>query len=108
MVVKVFTRPAGMTEGERRSISVCASPVGTPDVSESDVAVTLSTPALRVDVAKVDGRISFRDPSGRLVLREKGGLDNSSRPRRATFEGMGDAAFYGGGYNGHENCLWIL
>lgn len=71
MVVKVFTRPAGMTEGERRSISVCASPVGTPDVSESDVAVTLSTPALRVDVAKVDGRISFRDPSGRLVLRER-------------------------------------
>lgn len=102
MVVKVFTRPAGMTEGERRSISVCASPVGTPDVSESDVAVTLSTPALRVDVAKVDGRISFRDPSGRLVLREKGGLDNSSRPRRATFEGMGDAAFYGGGYNGQR------
>ena len=101
-VVKVFTRAAGDDTPERRSISVCASPVGEFSVSEEEYALVLKTGATTVTVAKADCRIGFSDKSGRVVLSEKEGLDNSSAPRMVSFEGMNDAAFYGGGYNGRR------
>lgn len=101
-VVKVFTRVSGDATPERRSISVCASPAGEFSVSEDGDALVLSTAATTLTVAKADCHISFSDKSGRVVLREKSGLDNSASPRMASFEGMNDAAFYGGGYNGRR------
>lgn len=101
-VVKVFTRVAGDDTPERRSISVSASPVGEFSVSEGGDALVLSTEGTVVTVAKTDCHISFSDNSGRVVLCEKDGLDNSAAPRMASFEGMNDAAFYGGGYNGRR------
>ena len=101
-VVKVFTRASGDDTPERRSISVSASPVGEFSVSEDGAALVLSTEATTVTVAKADCRISFSDKSGRVVLREKDGLDNSAASRMVSFEGMNDAAFYGGGYNGRR------
>lgn len=101
-VIKVFTRPAGETQGERRSISVYASPEADFSVSETDVAIILETSATKAVVAKSDCHIEFEDMAGNSVLREKGGLDNSGATRRISFDAMGDRAFYGGGYNGQR------
>lgn len=101
-VVKVFPRISGDDTPERRSISVSAAPSGAFSVSETDDALVLSTEGTRVTVTKADCRISFMDKSGRVILCEKDGLDNSASPRMASFEGMNDAAFYGGGYNGRR------
>lgn len=99
-VVKVFPRANGDNTPERRSISVYAAPEGSFSVSEDDDNIVLRTSATAVTVSKADCRVSFSDMAGRTVLREKNGLDNSRSPRTASFEGMNDEAFYGGGYNG--------
>lgn len=99
-VVKVFPQKNGESASERRSITVCAEPQGSFDVAEEADRIVLSTAATSVSVNRADCRLEFSDISGRTVLKEKNGLDNSTVPRTASFEGMGDAAFYGGGYNG--------
>ncbi len=99
-VVKVFPRANGDNTPERRSISVYAAPEGSFSVSEDDDNIVLRTSATAVTVSKADCRVSFSDMAGHTVLREKNGLDNSRSPRTASFEGMNDEAFYGGGYNG--------
>lgn len=101
-VVKVFPRANGDNTPERRSISVYASPQGNFSVSEEGGNLVLRTSATVVTVAKANCHVSFSDNSGKLVLREKNGLDNSMAPRTASFEGMNDEAFYGGGYNGQR------
>lgn len=101
-VVKVFPRANGDNTPERRSISVYASPQGNFSVTEEGDAIVLRTAATVVSVAKANCHVSFHDLSGKLVLREKYGLDNSAAPRTASFEGMDDEAFYGGGYNGQR------
>lgn len=99
-VIKVFTRLAGDTTPERRSITVFASPEGNFTVSEDSENLYLSTAATTVTVSKENCRASFADRSGKTILSEKNGLDNFTLPRTASFEGMHDEAFYGGGYNG--------
>ena len=101
-VIKVFTLPAGSTATERRSISVCAVPECEFGVEETPETIRLTTDALTVSVNRADCKVEFIGPDGTTVLREDGGLDNSAIPRRISFEGMGDAAFYGGGYNGQR------
>lgn len=101
-VIKVFTRRNGDQTPERRSISVYASPAGDFSVAEEGDNLVLRTPATIVSVAKADCHVSFSDASGRLILREKNGLDNTASPRTASFEGMNEEAFYGGGYNGQR------
>lgn len=101
-IVKVFTRVTGDDTPERRSISVCASPQGNFAVTEQTDAIVLNTGAIVVTVDKTDCHICFADKAGKVILREKDGLDNSVAPRMASFEGMNDAAFYGGGYNGRR------
>ena len=96
----VFPRANGDNTPERRSISVYAAPEGSFSVSEDDDNIVLRTSATAVTVSKADCRVSFSDMAGHTVLREKNGLDNSRSPRTASFEGMNDEAFYGGGYNG--------
>ena len=111
-VIKVFTRFSGTVRDERRSISVSASPEGKFTVADKGDALELSTGDVTVNIAKADCRVTFRDAAGTDVLREKEGLDNSTFPRRVSFEGMQDRAFYGGGYNGkridHNNQVLTM
>lgn len=99
-VVKVFPLMSGDTTPERGSISVSAIPESAFIVSDEAERLVLRTAATVVYVDKQSCHVSFADISGKTVLAEKNGLDNSSLPRIATFEGMNDGAFYGGGYNG--------
>lgn len=101
-VIKVFTQPNGDTEGERRSITVCAEADGYFSVSEHDDCLVITTSATRVELDKSNCSLSFYDQDGRLRLSEDGGLDNSGTTRKVTFDAMGDVAFYGGGYNGQR------
>ncbi len=101
-VIKVFTRINGQSRPERRSISVCALPEGNLTATDCGDHIELSTGTVTVSVSKADSRVTFADASGNVKLREEGGLDNSTFPRTVSFEGMGDRAFYGGGYNGRR------
>lgn len=100
-VIKVFTVFNGTAAvNERRSITVNVQPGGAFSVSEGDEDLRISDGTVILSVKKEDCRITFYDEEGREMLRERGGLNNSTFPRTVTFEGMGDRAFYGGGYNG--------
>ena len=99
-VVKVFPRLHGDAIAERRSISVAATPHGAFAAEEKDDYIEFSTNGITLRVARNDCRLTFTDKAGHIVLKEASGLDNSRQPRTATFEAMGDEAFYGGGYNG--------
>lgn len=99
-VIKVFNHIKGRPATERPSISVYATPDADFTVDETDDAILLVTASTIVTIAKADARISFSSDEGNVVLREKEGLDNSSFPRRISFDAMNDGAFYGGGYNG--------
>ncbi len=100
--VKVFSRIKGDDTAERKSIAVCATPDCDFNIAEAEGKIILSTASLTVTVDKADSRVSFADANGHTLLSEKGGLDNSARPRTVSFEGMGDTAFYGAGYNGRR------
>lgn len=99
-VFKVFTLPSGSNAEERRSISVCSQPDCSFSVSENADAIVIGTSESRVSVRRSDARVEFADANGNVRLLERGGLNNSALPRRIDFDGMDDAAFYGGGYNG--------
>lgn len=101
-VIKVFTRINGDDSVERRSIAVSAVPEGSFTVEENDDCIKLSTRSTTVTVSKSDCHVEFSDISGKTVLKEKDGLDNSALPRTVSFDAMGDEAFYGGGYNGQR------
>lgn len=105
MTVKVLTTYDAMPGTERESLSVCAQPECEFEVSETGDAIVLATPGLQVSVERAGGRVAFADNAGNLILREEEGMDNSMLPRRASFAGMGDRAFYGGGYNGRGTNL---
>ena len=99
-VVKVFSYIEGSRADERRSISVNAVAEGSFNIHDAGDKVLFSTGGVIAEVSKADSKIRFTDNSGKVILAERGGLDNSTVPRRISFDGMGDRAFYGGGYNG--------
>ncbi len=101
-IVKVFTSVDADDTPERRSMAVSASPEAQFDVSETDTEIILTCAAVIARISKSDAHVTFLNKSGRIMLAEDAGLDNSARPRMATFRGMGDEAFYGGGYNGQR------
>ncbi len=101
-VIKVTTRTAGDNRSERKSLAVSAIPEVSFTVTDNNDAIVIVTGGTKVGISRADCRVSFSDASGNIVLSEKTGLDNSSYPRSVTFNGMNDAAFYGGGYNGQR------
>lgn len=112
-VIKVFTLKNGLYETERPSISVI--PIDSEDyalvkpesfnaeLKDDYLSVTVDgTERLRVDKASM--LISFLDNEGNVSLKELNGLLNNPGNIQASFDGMGDDGFYGGGYNGkHVN-----
>jgi alpha-D-xyloside xylohydrolase len=80
-------------------------------VVEKKGKVRLSTPALAAEVSLLSGEITFLDPAGKILLREKEGggknfiatnVDNENAYKISqVFESPDDEAFYGLG--GHQN-----
>ena len=93
-VVKVFSYIEGSRADERRSISVNAVAEGSFNIHDAGDKVLFSTGGVIAEVSKADSKIRFTDNSGKVILAERGGLDNSTVPRRISFDGMGDRAFY--------------
>lgn len=102
-IIKVFTRPAGSTDTAPRSHSAVMAqrPVSVLTAFTADSA-TLRTPTTTAVVDLRTGRITFRDSVGRLLLTEASGLDNSGKPRTATFLTPHGENFYGAGERGHS------
>ena len=96
---KVTTRPDGVSADERPSITVCATPSVGYTVTETDDSCIIATAEMQAVVQKQFSTISFVKGDV-AILTEAAGLVNAAVPRRCTFAGMGDRAFYGGGYNG--------
>lgn len=99
---KVLTLPEGTSE--RRSITVTARPSASHTLTETDSTWVVSTSKMQAVVSKAYSTVSFTD-GRRLILAEKDGLLNNAVPRKCTFRGMADVAFYGGGYNGQRTNL---
>lgn len=99
--IKVLTRINGDDTPERQSITVSGDLSSDFTIEEKDGYVSIVNGSTTASVDMTNCHISFYNGT-ELVLREKEGLDNSSLPRSISFEGMGDRAFYGGGYNGQR------
>lgn len=70
-------------------------------------SVSISTPSTVVSIDRSTGRVQFRDATGRLLLSEKAGIDNSGDVKSITFAttpGSGEH-FYGAGERGHRPIL---
>lgn len=70
-------------------------------------AVTISTPSTVISLDRNTGYLTFRDATGRLLLSEKSGIDNSGDVKSITFTatpGSGEH-FYGAGERGHRPVL---
>ena len=107
-LVKVFPRPSGLTTAERASIAVVKEPESDLSLSASentDYVVLAIDGGTTVKVAKTSSLVSFYDASGVKKLAESGGLRNNLGSISASFEGMGEAGFFGGGYNGNTANL---
>lgn len=100
-VFRVYTLPAGTTTLPRQNTVVCSSPKASYKLQETDSAYVISTAAMKAVVNKSTATIAYQDATGTL-LSEDAGIDNTAMPRTCSFRGMGDAAFYGGGYNGQQ------
>lgn len=114
-VVKVFTLRNSMTvREERRSISVVAEgddkftlvKPESIDIDETDDCLIVSLNDIeRLQIAKENLIITFLDNDGNVSLKESNGLVNRLGNVQVTFQGMGDKAFYGGGYNGNKTDI---
>ena len=102
--LKVFALPEEVTTKERASISVCAAPASVTMrlVEDTEESLVFNIGKLYVTLNKSNCTLTFAEgDTGTVRLRENGGIDNCEGSRKITFQGMGDAAFYGGGYNGN-------
>lgn len=106
-VVKVFTLPVGSTAQERRTITVSASPQVDYEVIDDDETALLIKifNGTTVSIARSTGLISFIDKKGKEKLSEMSSLNNRGDSKTVKFAPMGDAAFYGGGYNGSNSNI---
>lgn len=111
-VIKVFTAKTGQSIPERESISVVGSndpkySLETPESVELRINEDKGYNSLLIDgkerarVSKEQTLVSFVDDNGDVKLSEKEGLVNTIGKVSITFNAMGDAGFYGGGYNGN-------
>ena len=111
-IIKVTSVPSGDTPSERNDISVCAQPQNVATVTDEAGKLVLSTSGMRAEIDKSNGKISFIDENGNLVLREKDGINNANGTKTISFDPMGDKGFYGGGYNGqrinHDNYSLVM
>lgn len=112
-VLKIFTRKNGQTDQERASISVvdpadeayCLTKPQSVTVTgtNDDTAEVLSLFVdgnKKLEVNKEDCIITFLKENEEVALKELNGLVNTKGRVEVSFEGMNDAGFYGGGYNG--------
>lgn len=105
-IVKIFTLPANATSTEeRKSISVA---IDEPDVDfsssmDDDFYYVNITGGTTVKVDKLSCLVTFLNADGTEALSEYRGLVNGTNSHTVTFQGMGDAGFYGGGYGGDMN-----
>lgn len=108
-IVKVFTLPKDVNKEERRTISVVAVPNADFNVEETLFYLYVNvTDGLRVMVDKDTGLLSFLNnvevTEDQPTLKEETYLDNVSHSVK--LKGMGEAAYYGGGYNtDHESIM---
>ncbi len=113
-VLKIFTRKNGQTAQERASISVvdpadeayCLTKPQSVTVTgtNDDTAEVLSLfvdGKKKLEVNKEDCIITFLKENEEVALKELNGLVNTIGRIEVSFEGMNDAGFYGGGYNGN-------
>lgn len=111
-IIKVTSVPSGDTPSERNDISVCAQPQNVATVTDEAGKLVLSTSGMRAEIDKSNGKISFIDENGNVVLREKDGINNANGTKTISFDPMGDKGFYGGGYNGqrinHDNYSLVM
>lgn len=114
-IVKVFTLPTGTgVTAERPSISVVDEDTKTEynvegawfNVTDNEDHFLLAIPdGVTVRVDKATSLLAFINagtPVSSPTLAESGSLNNRSGDISVTFTGMGDTAFYGGGYNGNH------
>lgn len=112
-IVKVFTlRNSATNRTERPSISVIddqtklAYGIGNPsfEIKDTDDRYVIAiSGGVTVEVDKATSLLSFFNSkdSSEPTLSELGGLVNKTGSVSASFNGMGDTGFYGGGYNGN-------
>lgn len=107
-LVKIFTLPtnAAKTE-ERKSISVALDidelDVDFTSTSDDDFFYVMITGGTTVKVDKRSCLVTFLNADGTEALAEDRGLVNGTNTHTVTFQAMGDAGFYGGGYGGDMN-----
>lgn len=117
--VKVFTLPDTWSSGEERtSISVVGAIADAMTLAldtDEQLVYQLSgnAPYTYVIVDKATSFVSFAEGSAaNISLAENAGLRNSKGSCKVSFQPMGDAAFYGGGYNGGtanlDNCSVVM
>lgn len=116
-IIKVFTLPANPASGfvteERESITVLPSAAPAPnsviteasiDDDENSTELLINAGGTVVRVSKTNGQLSFVNADGKVMLTERGGLNNSGATSRScSFAGMGEDGLYGGGYYGQLN-----
>lgn len=101
-VIKVYPKLSSAVADQRRSIAVCATPQCDYSTTDTDDDLIISTSSLKVTISKADSKITFTDSKGATTISEdpSSELINSDGSRGFRFINNGDAAFYGGGYNG--------
>ena len=102
-IVKVFPLPTDASPAtERKSIAVVKEPETDLAITttEADDKLTMSIEdGVTVEINKSNSTLTFSKDNN-ILLREKDGLKNKIGNISASFQGMNDSGFYGGGYTG--------
>lgn len=102
-IVKVFPLPTDASPAtERKSIAVVKEPETDLAITttEADDKLTMSIEdGVTVEINKSNSTLTFSKDNN-ILLREKDGLKNKIGNISASFMGMNDSGFYGGGYTG--------
>ncbi|MCM1005529.1 MAG: DUF4968 domain-containing protein [Prevotella sp.] len=109
-IFKVTTYPKGDNTPAPVSQSAVLRPTlpaSALKISSDGNGVTISSKTTTLKVNRADGRISFYDKSGKLLLSEAGGIDNNNaKDRRISFAyTSAGEKFYGAGERGHSLTL---
>lgn len=101
-VIKVYPKLSSAVADQRKSIAVCATPQCDYSITDSDDNLIISTTGVNVTISKANSKITFAHTNGTTTITEdpSSELINSDGSRGFRFINNGDAAFYGGGYNG--------
>lgn len=67
--------------------------------------VKVITPTTVATVNRLTGRVTFTDSTGKTLLTETEGVDNSGDLKRISFSGADSGILYGGGERGHRLAL---